>query len=697
MNNLNNRPSTFEAANEYDTASIMPLDPQVSLRYPGIDPAGKYSIIDMDFAYRMARIQAVLQIRDVQVRRYAEGFLASENSNPAFSLIKQAMLRCAAEYRQIEEQIAQAQKRSEVLALREQARMLKEADPVVRYSLFLSGLEYLAGIKQGPLPADVDDLFTDLLHKPIDKDLLTRTGELDRSITEYGLEFQNFDNILRCQGGDSPTGPSLENAAAATTPYARATSALLLDALFQTSKNNGRLHNRLDLITVDGMTVREKLYSDYLREREEGFDYLFSDYLREKDANKLTHEIVSAALMSGARVELFVPDQNGNIPETPVQLLKTGYTAPVERVTLNAWERFFSRWGFFKEKTIKALDYERTMEARQRVQIYNTCSNIRADSPTGVVVQRSFLGEPSGGEKSANERTSLTTLAACAMLAEGYSLADLIDPTKLVDLKRRYGEVARQCTESGKNAWRADVVAAGTKKLTEQFCELARSINITDPHAFRSQNARPLFFAAALAAQIKEEEVPKCGAFLGAIGALPDKPYTDDPIGWVNARCGGISAFMQPFENSLIRQGRLSLHEPDQTQKALSAVASEKFHILSLKKAHAANPEAPLWMLPNADAVSTFSESLDSNGAFKSYASGVDSDPDRIDEVVRDMANGTLLGQMHFKANAQTGQLRIFEGVDRAENAEYMDELLARERGLDAIAPQKPKPPARTL
>ena len=701
MSDVNMTPSTFEHMDEYmdefASRSVMPLDPQVSLRYPCVDPMGKCSVIDMEFAYRMARINAVLQVRSKRVRERVNDLLTMpEGGDDLIYMEKRAMLRCAAEYRSLEEELARTTSRARSNELRERMRMLKEADPVLRYSLFVTGLEYLAGIKHGPLPDDVRELYGDFLHEPIEEEELAHASELDHSLTEYGLEFQNFDNIVRCQCSGDPTGPSPENATAAMAPYARATAALLLDALFDPARGVSNSNSRLDLICVDGMTVRERLYAAYLREREEDPSYLFHDYLRKNDPRKLTYDIVSAALMAEKRVEMFVPDQNDNIPETPVQLLKTGYTAPVERVTLNAWERFFSKWGFYKEKTAKALDYERTMEARRRVQVYNMRGNIRTDSPDDATLQRAFYPEPPGEVLSVSSGApSFVAIAACAMLADGRSLADIMDPAKDIAEKRRFAAEVYAHAASRDNVWIAEKLAAGTQVLAEQFDALGRSIDITDPNTFRSSKARPLFFAAALADHIRKA----AASFGSEIHNLDEHAYEVDPYDDLLQRCRGIAGFMQPFVESLDRQAHALLGEPGQAGKAIGAVAVEKFHIHALKKAHAADPNAPLWTLAGENerrAVESFTKKLHEDVAFQSYVRQVTHSYEQTDEVVRDMANGTFSKQMHISANTKTGELS-FKGVDRAENAEYLDSLFSQERELKGFAPQKPKPPARTL
>ena len=45
---------------------VLPDDPDICLRFPGIDPRGVYSTIDMRFKSRMHRLDAVLNLREAR-------------------------------------------------------------------------------------------------------------------------------------------------------------------------------------------------------------------------------------------------------------------------------------------------------------------------------------------------------------------------------------------------------------------------------------------------------------------------------------------------------------------------------------------------------------------------------------------------------------------------------------------------------
>lgn len=54
--------------------------------------------------------------------------------------------------------------------------------------------------------------------------------------------------------------------------------------------------------------------------------------------------------MTGKRVEAFLPDREGRIPAEPTPITRSGYEpSPLRPETFNAWQRFFSRHGFYSE------------------------------------------------------------------------------------------------------------------------------------------------------------------------------------------------------------------------------------------------------------------------------------------------------------------------------------------------------------
>ena len=61
----------------------MPEDGETPIRFPGIDPVGHYSVIDMKFAQRRARVEAALESRSPQVQEQLRTLLEAEKSQEA--------------------------------------------------------------------------------------------------------------------------------------------------------------------------------------------------------------------------------------------------------------------------------------------------------------------------------------------------------------------------------------------------------------------------------------------------------------------------------------------------------------------------------------------------------------------------------------------------------------------------------------
>ena len=140
--------------------------------------------------------------------------------------------------------------------------------------------------------------------------------------------------------------------------------------------------DRGDHIVIDGRTAREILAEEYAEEYdrtdpgfEEGFDRFYNS-----KGKKLIHEKVAAAMMTGKRVDFFVPDPHtGRIPKEPTKLVGGEFVAnPVRRpAQMTRWQKFWSKLGFYKDKVAEQSSYRRQKEAHKRVRFYNKVSRAR--------------------------------------------------------------------------------------------------------------------------------------------------------------------------------------------------------------------------------------------------------------------------------------------------------------------------------
>lgn len=506
----------------------MPEDADISLRYPGVDPVGKYSVIDMKIAQRVARIKASLESRSPEGRFYADALLEAAPTHPKMSAL--------------EIELAEVSKRHRILTrasklcldpegrrmLHEESRALEVGSAVEQYDKYLQGVEYAAGIETGPVPQEVIDWYKTALGHSLDLRRIKEAETLYRVPREIHVEFQDLDNKLlqsrfanphnwgKPQAALEKDAFALEEAAGIVPPYARATAERVITPLFQKAEALGGGDmplNRGDLIIVDGKTVREKMYEDFMATGQDS--KLFNKFYK-KNLKQMTSEYVAAGLMAGKRVEAFIPDRDGRIQAEPVQITKTGYEpSPLKKVTLNAWERFFARRGFFKEKVAKAAEYERTLAARERVKAANVTAKLVLDGGAQTHVKDQFFGDwkrengalPSGVPNGYSvDRSAFTTTTICALAAKGYAVADLFDPTKLQAEKQAMGWETIHRMQSGDQKWMGETLFHGQRLLMDYLDQAARTVNVLDEKQLFSEEARHLFAVSRTAFDASQEK-----------------------------------------------------------------------------------------------------------------------------------------------------------------------------------------------
>lgn len=314
----------------------MPEDSDASIRFPGVDPVGKYSVIDMKFAQRHSRVDACLPLRPPEVQEFVCTLQAAVSDRPQFRQVFDDMEASARRHRTLTRASKLCLDREGSRILHRQARSLESGEAVVRYDMLLQGLEYASGAKEGPLPADVADFYDNQLHTPIPRQLLERARELvpPKKLT---VDFPDFEHrLLQVQfsspdnWGRRPAGldPSALDQDALLLPYAAAAAERTLSALLPAGEEKGP--DRAELIRVDGAPLRELL-------DREGIAGPSPRQLRE-----LSAQHVSAALMAGRRVDLLLPGG-----KEPIPVSKTGYRPPAgQKAIRDAWERCCAKQGF---------------------------------------------------------------------------------------------------------------------------------------------------------------------------------------------------------------------------------------------------------------------------------------------------------------------------------------------------------------
>lgn len=527
---------------------VMPEDDSITLRFPGISPVGKYCAADMLFAQRIARIEAALETRTPEVAAYAKGLLDLRKSNN----LNMLNIMTGLEYqmsmsRQMDRASKLCHDPNGRRLLHSTSRQMETEGMVRDYDLYLQGIEHAVGIDPRPeLPAEVRDFYRDTLGRELDPELHSKAHETVFIPQTIHVEFENLDDKLLHKAFVNPlnwgksrseveatlsqgqaqrqaVGLGDEEIDNTVAPYARATADRVLHPLFdglERTSDPKLAISRGDYIIVDGKTVREKMTDEYLAAHGNmaGFDAYYTARVRQQ-----TNEYVAAALMAGKRVEAFVPDRFGHISAEPVQITKTGYEpSPLRKVTLNAWERFFAKRGFYKEKVAQAAEYQRLEEARNRVRQRSLHNAIDFDFGSEYM-RRAFFSDWSranGGRRTpvydhqvapghiySIGRTAEVSLAVCVMAAQGYAPEDILDPTKLQAERQRVGAEVMHRYEMYDHRWIASAIFHGHRALTAYLDNAVQNgkLHVEDESAlFRDEN-RPLFAVAKTIFDVSQE------------------------------------------------------------------------------------------------------------------------------------------------------------------------------------------------
>lgn len=171
--------------------NALPDDPDIGLRFPGVDPRGQYSILDVKVKGRTQRIDAVLNLRDSGVRELVNGVLSASAVGERWKALKDLARRHRIFTRA--EKLCWDQAAADSLHV--QVRKLEVDPAVTEVDLVLQGLEYLLGIREGPTPAEVEEFYRDTLGVAFTPE----QREAARHLTqpgEAGVFFPDFDNIV---------------------------------------------------------------------------------------------------------------------------------------------------------------------------------------------------------------------------------------------------------------------------------------------------------------------------------------------------------------------------------------------------------------------------------------------------------------------------------------------------------------------
>ena len=130
--------------------------------------------------------------------------------------------------------------------------------------------------------------------------------------------------------------------------------------------------DRGDHILIDGRTIREIVAEEYAAGNNGsmlGFEGAYQG-----DRMAIINGRVAEALLEGRHVDVYIPDPvTGKIKNEPSKLQSTGFElSAIERpAQMNRWQKFWSKFGFYRNKVEEPIIYERRVAAQRRVQFYN--------------------------------------------------------------------------------------------------------------------------------------------------------------------------------------------------------------------------------------------------------------------------------------------------------------------------------------
>lgn len=502
---------------------IYPEEPGLMEKYPGIDPLGHYTEAEMSLTYRLEQVKAAAAVRPPEVRAYVSGVLEDmayrdDNNTPIRKVVNEMKNKCTViRYYNRAAKVAPDRITSEHLEeeafIREMnCASLKWMDGTVK------ALEYLTGLSDEPITdKQREELAKHDRAIPPGLEALRDTPNIQPASLK--VEFSDFEHERQYRFFSSPQNwgkpvremmrrdfaPGHEEAVAGIIGrYASATASRTLDGCFRqieglvrntNNPNEEPAMNRGDLVTVDGMTIREHMERQYLNEHKslDGFGRFYRENFRQQSG-----AIVSAALMAGKRVEAFIPDKQGRIPDEPVQITKTGFEpSPLKKVTLNAWERHFAKHGFYKEKLARAEEYRRVMESRERVKAINVKQRGDLQATSGDFLKNQIFGGREASDKAmAGHATQYswtrgfpTTLAVSVMMAQGHSFEDIMNPDMLREEKLAAGREVIKRTLADDHAWIGEKLHDGYAALIEETDRLMSSFNVADPRQIQEHYA----------------------------------------------------------------------------------------------------------------------------------------------------------------------------------------------------------------
>lgn len=365
-----------DASTEYGLEIVMPQTEEVLKQFPGINPMGHYSEIDMGITDRLKRCEYASRMRDPLAWEVYKDVKQKIEKTYEYKDMEAKMLEVSKKARFYDRAIRLSNNKKIVDYLEAKKEELKQEPVLKEYDKYLDILEHYSGVKF------------------FDKSQLEKAEEMSAYLEEkYGvksknsmryivhdqvlnfsnpksieIEFENFDQMVAFQRllDDKNLGKQLEEIEAEPVEpsdmkrYVSTIPAYIeasCDRALSTALPN--VKDRADMLFIDGRSIRDMMKEeDEFRDKEP----------TEEEIKKYSNVYVAFALRNGIHVEAFTKDmtERGSINYKPVPIIakgensyikKKGGATEMKKITISFLDRFLAKLGFkhFKDK-VKAAE-----------------------------------------------------------------------------------------------------------------------------------------------------------------------------------------------------------------------------------------------------------------------------------------------------------------------------------------------------
>lgn len=459
-------------------APAMPDGDNISTRFPGIDPEGKYSVIGMKYAQRMAQMDAIVSSKGAEVQTYYNCIKSAIAQSEDSKSVTQAMQAVDKQHRLLDRASKVCLDENASNEIRKGMSGLKTDPALQDFEKLMTGLEFAAGMRDGPLPKEVKTFYLETLGVPAPEMAYIEKARGQTPVpTSIDIAYQNFDNQRTQAAFNDPENwgrskralsdeafPDFYDETEIMRRYVTASVKRALDPVFE---NKNPAFDLGTALTIDGEPLQAMMDNVKAEHEQSGRAY---------DPALYTPEMtIAAALKHGRHVEMFVPDEHGQYGKNPTQLTTSGFEPdPMNKISMNPWEKFWHKvGGFYQEKADKVATYNQILESREQFQQKAREANVAAPEKSPQALEheqkmakatltdikegyeaarrivstdmalsnlRGYVGNqselPPATDNLRTARTSGTTYTAALLIGQGHELSRVLDPKDLVEERK---------------------------------------------------------------------------------------------------------------------------------------------------------------------------------------------------------------------------------------------------------------------